>query len=222
MSMCSNLVKVSPTANRLAVMPRGVAIPAIRQQLFTAAEQLIVRDGPGKLSGRAVTGAAGVATGLMYAHFADFDEFLTGYATDRGFLLCAEAANLPERAGTGGIAANVCEVVLARPLAATVASVRLLAARPDLADRIGELLGDRNAGLDTIESATAAYLSAEQRLGRLPATADPAALALAIVGVVHHLLLTVTAEADIRLRLHRTVAALVGEPTPSEHGSAAR
>jgi len=35
---------------------------------------LLRRPGPDRLSGRAVTGEAGVATGLLYAHFADFDD----------------------------------------------------------------------------------------------------------------------------------------------------
>lgn len=78
-------------------MPRCSA-PAIRQQLFGAAEQLILRDGPGKLTDRAITCETGVATGSLYAHFNDLDDFLEAYTVDRAFLVAAAAAGLPERA----------------------------------------------------------------------------------------------------------------------------
>ncbi|MBF6332835.1 TetR family transcriptional regulator [Nocardia transvalensis] len=189
-------------------MPRGVAIPEIRQQLFAVTERLIVRDGPGKLSGRAVTAEAGVATGLLYAHFTDLDEFLAQYAVDRAFVISARAATLPDRAGTGGVVANLCEAVSAVPPVTVMASTRLLVARPDLIDRVRAVLGDSTAGLEAVESAAAAYLFAEQRLGRVAATADPELLAQAFVGVVHHIALTATAESDVPGRIRRTVTAM--------------
>src|SRR5690606_19178425 len=194
-------------------MPRGVAIPEVRQHLFTAAEQVIVRDGPARLSGRSVTAEAGVAIGLLHRHFADFDAFLADYAVDRAFLISAEAAALPERAGTGTVAGNLHDALLATPPAALLAPVRLLASRPELAERVRAILGERAAGLDEIESALAAYLAAERRLGRLAAAADPAALALALVGVLHHLVLTAEDEAGVRTRIRHTVTALVDGST---------
>lgn len=190
-------------------MPRGVAIPEIRQQLFSAAERVIVREGPGKLSGRAVTGEAGVATGLLYAHFADLEDFLAAYAVDRAFLVSAEAAALPERAGTGSVAGNLCDALLATPLTTVLALARLLVARPELTGRVHAVLGDKTAGLDAVESAAATYLADEQGLGRIAATADPGALALALVGVLHHLVLTAGTEAGVHTRIRRTITALV-------------
>ncbi|AXB41178.1 TetR family transcriptional regulator [Amycolatopsis albispora] len=181
-------------------MPRGVAIPEVRQQLFAAVEQLVVRDGPGKLSGRAITGEAGVATGLLYAHFADFDDFLAAYAVDRSFLISAAAAALPERAGTGTVAANVCEALLSTPPGTLLALSRLIAARPRLPDKIRAVLGDRTAGLEAVENAATAYLTEEQRLGRLAEAADPAALALAVVGVLQRVALSGTPDLGARVR----------------------
>ncbi|HEX2145505.1 MAG TPA: TetR family transcriptional regulator [Glycomyces sp.] len=188
-------------------MPRGVAIPELRQQLFAAAERVIVRDGPGRLSGRAVTGEAGVATGLLYAHFADLDEFLAAYAVDRSFVVSVSAAALPERAGSGDVAANLCEGVLAIPGETLAALARLLVLRPELAERVHAVLGDRAAGLDAIEQAATAYLAAERETGRIPDSVDPSAVALALVGVLHHLILTIAT--DLSDRLRRTVEALV-------------
>lgn len=190
-------------------MPRGVAIPELRQRLFSAVERVIVREGPAGLSGRAVTREAGVATGLLYAHFADTDDFLAAYAVDRGFQVCARAAALPGRAGTGTVADNLAEAVLATPPTVLLALARLMVSRPELAGRVRAVLGDRTAGLDAVETAAAAYLGAERRLGRLHRTADPEALALAVVGAVHHLVLTGAEEPVVRDRIQRTVAALV-------------
>ncbi|KAA2256903.1 TetR family transcriptional regulator [Solihabitans fulvus] len=190
-------------------MPRGVAIPEVRQQLFAAVERVITRDGPSKLSGRAVTSEAGVATGLLHAHFADMDDFLAAYAVDRSFVVSAAAAALPERAGTGSVAENLCDAVLATPPATIGVLLRLLAARPELPERVRAVLGDTTAGLDAIENAAATYLTAEQRLGRVAAAADPAALGLALVGALHYLVLTSAAESDVHARVARTIVALV-------------
>lgn len=179
--------------------------------MFSAAERVIIRDGPGRLSGRAITGEAGVATGLLYAHFADLDDFLAAYAIDRAFLVSAGAAALPERAGTGSIVGNLCDAVLATSPRTVLVLTRLLVSRPELAGRIHAVLGDKTAGLEAIEGAAAGYLAGEQRLGRVAAAADPEVLALILVGVFHHLVLTVDAESDVRPRIREAVAGLVGE-----------
>jgi AcrR family transcriptional regulator len=191
-------------------MPRGIAIPQLRQQLFAAAEQVVLRDGPARLSGRAVTSEAGVAAGLLYGHFTDLDDFLTGYAVDRGFIVAATAATLPERAGQGDIAENLCDALLAIPRPTLTALARLLVLRPDLAPRVRTVLGDQTAGLEAIERAMAEYLAAEQERGRLPQAADPAGLALALVSVLHHLVLTAEAEDDVAARLRSAVTSLLG------------
>jgi AcrR family transcriptional regulator len=190
-------------------VPRGIAIPEIRQQLFSAAERVVIRDGSSKLSGRAVTGEAGVATGLLYTHFADLDDFLAAYAVDRAFLISAGVAGLPERAGVGGVAENLCDAALSTPLVTLLALARLLTSRPELAVRVRAVLGDKTAGLDAIESAAATYLAEEQRLGRVAVDAEPEALALALVGVLHHLVLTVDSEPDVQARVRQAVTALV-------------
>jgi AcrR family transcriptional regulator len=186
-------------------VPRGVAIPELRQQFFAAAERVILRDGPSRLSGRAVTTEAGVAAGLLYAHFTDLDDFLAAYAVDRSFVVIA-AAPLADRAGTGHIAANLADALLAIPRDTLTALARLLVLRPELAERVHDVLGDETA-LDAIERAAAAYLEAERRLGRLAESIDPRAVALALVGALHHLVLTA---GDLDDRLRPAIAALVG------------
>jgi AcrR family transcriptional regulator len=190
-------------------MPRGVAIPEVRQQLFAAVERIVAADGPTALTGRAVTREAGVATGLLHAHFADFDEFLAQYAIDRAFVVSAGSAALPGRAGTGDVAATLTDAVLEVPAEAMAGLTRLLVVRPQLADRVRAVLGEQGAGLDAVHAAVAAYLAAEQRLRRLPEATDTEALALAVVGVLHHLALTAGAGPELHRRVRRTVAAVI-------------
>lgn len=191
-------------------MPRGVAIPEVRQQLFAAAESVILRDGVARLRGRAVTDEAGVATGLLYAHFADFDDFVCGYAVDRQFLLSAGAAALRERAGSATVAENLCAAVEELPPIAVVALTRLLAARPDVGRRVEEILGERTAGFDALEQAVAAYLTAERDLGRVTATTDPGVLAFTVVAVVHRLVLNADDPSAVGADLCRALTHLVG------------
>ncbi|MEU5153890.1 TetR family transcriptional regulator [Glycomyces sp. NPDC021274] len=194
-------------------MPRGVAIPEPRQQLFAAAERVILRDGPGRLSGRAVTTEARVAAGLLYAHFTDLDDFLAAYAVDRSFVVIAAAGHLTARAGTGDPAANLCDALLAIPRDTLAALARLQILRPDLAQRVHDVLGDATA-LDAIEQAAAAYLAAERDLGRLAAGTDPGAVALALTGTLHHLVLT----GDLD-RLRPAITALVDATANERSGN---
>ncbi|WP_235432080.1 hypothetical protein [Nocardiopsis sp. RV163] len=99
--------------------------------------------------------------------------------------------------------------MLATPPTVLLALTRLMASRPELAGRVRAVLGDRTAGLEAVETAAADYLTAERRLGRLHGSADPEALALAVVGAVHHLVLTGARDSVVGGRVRRTVAALV-------------
>ncbi|MEV0128947.1 TetR/AcrR family transcriptional regulator [Dactylosporangium sp. NPDC050688] len=191
-------------------MPRGVAISEPRQQLFAALERVVAAHGPARLTGRAVTREAGVATGLLYAHFADFDAFLTGYAVDRAFQVATAVAGLPERAGSGTPAGNLGSALLSTPLRSLEVLTRLTACHPDLAARVEAVLGAGTAGLAALEGATAAYLAAEQRLGRVPAGVAVDALAFAVVGVVHHAALTAAPASDVAGRIRGALAAITG------------
>ncbi|MGN9812502.1 TetR family transcriptional regulator [Micromonospora sp. BQ11] len=194
-------------------MPRGVATPEPRQQLFAALERVIAAEGPGRLTSRAVTREAGVATGLLFAHFPNFDDFLVGYAVDRSFQISSAAAGLPRRAGTGTVAGNLSDAVLTTPLPTLLAVTRLLASRPALAADVEAILGNGSAALQALERATVEYLVAEQQLGRIPAGADTEALALAVVGVLHHVAITDGTNPVADGRIRRAMTALTdGSP----------
>ena len=91
---------------RRGTLPTGVALRDVRDQLFDAAERVLIRDGPSALTTRAVTTEAGVANGVLHRHFADFDAFLAELVLDRVERMDSQAAGLREAAGTGNVAGN--------------------------------------------------------------------------------------------------------------------
>ncbi|HZE39591.1 MAG TPA: TetR/AcrR family transcriptional regulator, partial [Stackebrandtia sp.] len=119
----------------------------------------------------------------------------------------AEIGSLPRKAGRGTMDDNLRAALLAIPPAPARALARLLAARPDLAPRVREVLGDGNSGIDAVDTALAAYLTAEHARGRLAPGTDVEALAGALAGAFHRLVLGDAA--DITDRLGRTVSALI-------------
>ncbi|MEV4399891.1 TetR family transcriptional regulator [Nonomuraea sp. NPDC049607] len=190
--------------------PRGVTIPQVRQQLFDAAEQVLLREGPSGLTGRAITREAGVATGLLHNHFGDLDAFLAALFVDRARAATDSMGDLPARAGTATVVDNLMAAIETLLTGNLMALAGLVLARPSLVTRLGEALDDGTLELDAAERLFTAYLDAERRLGRLTSDADTASLALALVGAVHQLLLTRGPHApDLRERLRRLATTLI-------------
>ncbi|MDI3403641.1 TetR/AcrR family transcriptional regulator [Streptomyces cavernicola] len=192
--------------------PRGVAIPDARERLFAAAERVLERDGPGALTSRAVTDEAGCSKGLLHTHFAGLDAFVAELCLDRFARAAHQASELPARAGEGAVAATLGSVALAllRSGGPTISALAL--SRPAATLRVRQALESGAPGFDAIEAAIAAYLDAEQRLGRIAPTLDTAAAALAVVGAVHHLLMTAhPGGPDPQERIERLVELLVSQ-----------
>ncbi|MEU0564601.1 TetR/AcrR family transcriptional regulator [Nonomuraea sp. NPDC005983] len=190
--------------------PRGVAIPEVRQQLFDAAERVLLREGPSGLSGRAITREAGVATGLLYNHFPDLDEFLAELLLDRARKVTASLSGLPGRAGTSTVVDNLMSAVETLFSGNVLALAGLALARPAIVAGLGRAVGDGTLTMDAGERLFAAYLEAERTQGRISEGADTASLALALVGAAHQLLLTRGPHApDLRERMHQVTVTLI-------------
>jgi AcrR family transcriptional regulator len=190
-------------------MARGVAIPEVREQLFAAADRALTRHGPAGLTTRAVTAEAGVANGVMHRHFRDLDEFLASFVASRLAVIADGAAALPGRAGDGTVAGNLTEATVAVFGISAQALMSLVAAKPELGQALEHATG-RAGGLGDIERHFAAYLDAEKKLGRIGPGADAEALALTLLGTVHHLVTTRRVDAPgLGRQVRRIVAALV-------------
>jgi len=166
-------------------VPTGVAIRDPRGQLFDAAERVLLRDGPGGLTSRAVTEEAGVAKGVLHRHFADFDAFLAELALDRVAGIGAQAAALRAMAGSGTVTGNLAAALPEVFSPAILALIRLVIARDDLRTRLRTVTGSRIPLISESTAMVADYLADERDLGRIPADADISTLALTLIGAAH-------------------------------------
>ena len=166
--------------------PRGVPTPDVHNRLIAATERVLRRDGPAGVSARTVAKEADCAIGVLYKHFEDLDDLLAAVVVDWFGGVAAELAGLVARAGTGTVAENL--VVGGRRFAGSpaLAVVALIQTRPGIMARLLAALEAGAPGLPAIERAFAAYLEAEQKLGRVDASADPGAVAVTLVGALHH------------------------------------
>lgn len=166
-------------------MPTGVAIRDPREQLFEAAERVLLRDGPNALTTRAVTAEAGCANGVLHRHFADFDAFLAELVRDRIARISSQGAALRESAGTGAVADHLSNALTDLFESVALAIVALIIFRDGLRARLREVTP---AGVPLLTEATAmiaSYLAAERDLGRIAADADIGTLAVTLVGAAH-------------------------------------
>jgi AcrR family transcriptional regulator len=166
-------------------MPTGVALRDAREQLFSAAERVLLQDGPNGLTSRAVTMEAGVAKGVLHRHFADFDDFLAELVLDRSERVQVQAAVLRGAAGTGTVAGNLADAITDLFGSVAVAMVALITFRDDLRARLRQTWP---AGVPVLTEATAmlaAYLGAEQDAGRIAPDADIDMLAGTLIGAGH-------------------------------------
>jgi AcrR family transcriptional regulator len=166
-------------------VPTGVAIRDVREQLFDAAERVLLRDGPQALTSRAVTTEAGCAKGVLHRHFADFDAFLAELVLDRIAQLDGQAAALRDSAGTGTVAGNLTGALMDLFGSVAVAIVSLITFRDNLRARLRR---HRPTGVPLLTEAAAmlaSYLTAERDLGRIAADADVDTLALTLIGTGH-------------------------------------
>lgn len=166
-------------------MPTGVAIRDVREQLFAAAERVLLRAGPNALTSRAVTTEAGCAKGVLHRHFADFDAFLAELVLDRVRGVEERGAALRAAAGTGTVVANVTDALtdLFGPVALGV--LGLITSRDALRARLRRTTPTGVPLLTEAGAALAGYLAAERELGRLAPDSDTDTLAFTLVGSGH-------------------------------------
>lgn len=167
-------------------MPTGVHLRDARQQLYDAAERVLLRDGPSGLTSRAVTDEAGCAKGVLHRHFTDFDQFLAELVLDRAARLDAQAGALREAAGSGTVVGNLTAALTSLFGPVPVAIIPLVTFRDELRVRLRRARpGGGIAILAEVAFAVSAYLAAERDLGRIASDADLDSLTLSLVGGGH-------------------------------------
>jgi AcrR family transcriptional regulator len=166
-------------------MPTGTPIPGIREQLFGAAERVLLSGGPDALTSRAVTTEAGVAKGILHRHFSDFDAFLAAFVLTRIERLDAVSAELRASAGLATVTDNLARALATALDPVTVLSISLVCWRRDVLARL-RLTTPKGLPLATeMTRMIAAYLTAERGLGRIALETDVDSLGLLLVGAAH-------------------------------------
>ena len=161
-------------------------------KLIEATLAVVAEVGYARASTRAIAELAGVAEGTIYRHFADKTALFFAAALAPSADMLAWVAELPGRAGTSTVQANLEEaMVRLAELERRVMPLELaIQADPDLAQqrrtalaRAGELPGGP-------PQAIAAYLAAEQELGRVAPGFDPSDAAVILLATLFGLGMT--------------------------------
>jgi AcrR family transcriptional regulator len=160
-----------------------------RERLLDATERIIREQGIMAVTTKDIAREAGFAEGTLYRHFQDKTDLLLAVMAERisgRFLELIQ--ELPARAGTGSVAAILEELVAAsvaffsHTMPLTVAA----AADPALAARHYTRLRELGAGPEVARTSVAAYIAAEQQLGRVRAKVSSEAAATILLGVAYN------------------------------------
>lgn len=193
-------------------MPTGVHLRDVRQQLFDAAERVLLRDGPNGLTSRAVTDEAGCAKGVLHRHFTDFDAFLTDLVLDRAAQLETQAGQLRASAGADTVADNLTSALTTLFGPVPVAIIPLITFRDELRARLRQALpGGGIAILTQVTTAVSGYLADERARGRIAADADIDSLTLSLVGGGHLLFADRDPGPPATAAVHKLVTAVLAD-----------
>jgi AcrR family transcriptional regulator len=150
-----------------------------RERILDAAAEVMREQGVAHATTKQIARAAGYSEALLYKHFRDKEDILLHVLKERMPTFAATPA-----AGEGTVESNLVAVAhgalrfyrQAYPMMASmVAQPRLMAVARDSLAKYG-------AGPQHPLTTLAGYLAAEQALGRVPAGADPEAVAALLLG----------------------------------------
>jgi AcrR family transcriptional regulator len=160
---------------------------ATRTKLIEATRSVVGEVGYARASTRAIAQAAGVAEGTIYRHFPDKASLFFATVLESNAPIVAWVTTLPARAGAGTVEGNLGDA------ATRLASLRdqimplelAIAADPELAAQRRRAMAAAGSSLPPgPPEALAAYLAAEQRLGRVRADVDPREAATFLLGAL--------------------------------------
>ena len=196
--------------------PRAAApAGALREQLLDAAERLLADRQVSAITTRDIARAAGLSVGVLYNYFADKNDLIVAALLRRyEAQLAVFEADLPA-AGEGDIEANLVRYAEALFALAseTLPSIAGLVSDPALMHRFVAEIHGPEFGMQRTLGQIAAYLVAEQRLGRL-GEFDVAAAVTAFAGSMIALgiqaMVGGSAPDDARAQIPVVVRTLVG------------
>lgn len=160
---------------------------ATRARLIEATRTVVREVGYGHASTRAIARAAGAAEGTLYRHFPDKASLFLAAVLEANKPVVAWVTALPSRAGQATVEANLVEaaVQLAGLRDQIIPLEMAFATEPELAAQRRAAMFAANPGLPPgPPQAIAAYLAAEQQIGRVRPDVDPPEVAIVLLGVL--------------------------------------
>jgi AcrR family transcriptional regulator len=167
-------------------------------KLIEATLAVVAEVGYARASTRAIAERAGVAEGTIYRHFADKTALFFAAALAPNEDMLAWVAELPGRAGTSTVRANLEAAMVRRAeLESRVLPLEIaIQADPDLARHRRAALGSAGELPGGPPQAIAAYLAAEQQLGRVARDVDPSDAAVILLATLFGLGMTSNTEGE--------------------------
>jgi AcrR family transcriptional regulator len=159
----------------------------LRASLIEHARRLVAREGPDKLTMRALADEAGCALGLPYKVFADRQELVLELVRASFGDVHAKGEELLRRAGRGTVAGNLAwfaEWLLDSP---GVALAQHVMQSPALAEAVVADFHSNGHGPRLLDQLLTDYLAAEQEAGRVSPDVDTSAFGFVLGGAIHHL-----------------------------------
>lgn len=155
-----------------------------RERIIEAAQSVIQAKGLAQATTKEIARTAGVSEGSLYNHFKNKSELFLYVLRELPSDFMGLIMGLHDKVGDGTVAGNLEEVATAAltfynlsiPMGASFFS------EPELLAVHREALRERNAGPHKANEAVAAYLLAEQRLGRVRDATNPEAVAYLLLG----------------------------------------
>ena len=152
--------------------------------MVEAAERVMRERGLARSTTREIAREAGFSEGALYKHFDSKEELFLHVLAERLPSFVALSKELPGRVGVGTVEETLGEVARTS-LAFFARGVPMFASifsEPALLSRHTQEIRRRGGGPHRANEAVAAYLQAEQRLGRVREDADPEAAAAMLLG----------------------------------------
>lgn len=155
-----------------------------RETIVEAAARVMRDKGLARSTTREIARAAGYSEGTLYKYFESKEDLFLAVLAERLPSLIATLQHLPDRVGQGAVSGTLAEVA-ALALAFFAETVPIAApvmAEPALLASHAAAVRRQGGGPDTPNMALAAYLRAEQELGRVRGDASPDAAAAMLFG----------------------------------------
>ncbi len=195
---------------------------ATRARLIEATRAVVRDVGYPRASTRAIAQAAGVAEGTIYRHFPHKTALFFAAVLEANAPVIDRIAALPGRAGEGTVEGNLVEATVhLASLRDEIMPLELaIAADPELSAQRSEAMAAAGPSLPGPAEALAAYLAAEQRLGRIREDVEPREAAALLLGLLFALGTMPSSDAaDLTARVASAVRLVVRGvlPAPASH-----